>query len=202
MNRFSSRRCIARVAVAIATAVPASMLLAAAAPGPQPPVGVVSHVKVLSDKVPDVSSLDAWKQSFIKDGMTDQQKALAVWETVVAFRHQAQPPNQFLEAEGHPHDPIKDFNVYGYGQCCCASANVEALARYAGLDARGWGISAHSVPEISVGGQWCMFDASLVNYFKKPDGSVAGVQEVAKDITAFWEKHPELKNNNSALQKF
>ena len=31
-------------------------------------VGVVSHVKVLSDKVADVSSLEAWKKSFIKDG--------------------------------------------------------------------------------------------------------------------------------------
>ncbi|MFC1596351.1 hypothetical protein ACFL5Q_00195 [Planctomycetota bacterium] len=26
------------------------------------PVGVVGHVKVLSDKVPDVSSMEAWKK--------------------------------------------------------------------------------------------------------------------------------------------
>src|SRR5437899_2786201 len=32
-------------------------------------VGVVSHIKVLSDKVADVSSLAAWKKSFIRDGM-------------------------------------------------------------------------------------------------------------------------------------
>src|SRR3954462_10431463 len=156
--------------------------------------GVVSHVSVTSNHTDDVSSLEAWKKSFIKPGMTDQQKAIAIWESVVRYRHQEDPPNEFLEIGAHPHDPIKDFNVYGYGQCCCASANIEALARYIGLDARGWGISAHSVPEISIGGQWCMFDASLVNYFKKPDGSVAGVEEVSKDITAFWEKHPELKN--------
>ncbi len=31
-------------------------------------VGVVSHIKVLSDKVEDVSSLEAWKASFIKPG--------------------------------------------------------------------------------------------------------------------------------------
>ena len=51
-------------------------------------VGVVSHVKVLSDKVADVSSLEAWKKSFIYDGMSDQKKAVAVWNSSVAFVYQ------------------------------------------------------------------------------------------------------------------
>lgn len=164
--------------------------------------GVVSHVKVTSDKVQDVSSLDAWKASFIKPGMTDQEKALAVWRSVVMFRHQDIPPNEFLDTEEHPHDPIEDFNVYGYGQCCCASANVEALARFIGMDARGWGITGHSVPEISIGGRWCMFDASLINYFQKPDGSIAGVEEVGSSITDWFSKHPELRDNEARLRQF
>jgi hypothetical protein len=164
--------------------------------------GIVSHVTVLSDKVEDVSSLEAWKQAFITPGMSDEQKAEAIWRTVVMFRHQEVPPNEFLDGEGHPHDPIKDFNVYGYGQCCCASANVEALARYAGLETRGWGITGHSVPEIKIGGNWCMFDASLINYFKKPDGSVAGVEEVGKNITDWYAAHPEFKGNSDKLLKY
>src|SRR6476620_7055227 len=91
---------------------------------------IVSHIKVLSDKVEDVSSMDAWKNSFIKPGMSEMDKALAIWTTVVKFRHQHNPPNEYLEDDNHIHDPIKDYNVYGYGQCCCASANVEAFARY------------------------------------------------------------------------
>jgi len=35
-------------------------------------VGVVCHIRVLSDKVPDVGSLESWKHSFIKNDMTDQ----------------------------------------------------------------------------------------------------------------------------------
>lgn len=165
-------------------------------------VGVVSHVKVTSDKVQDVSSLEAWKTSFIKPDMTDQEKALAVWRSVVMFRHQDIPPNEFLETEEHPHDPIEDFNVYGYGQCCCASANIEALARYIGMDVRGWGITGHSVPEISIGGRWCMFDASLINYFQKPDGSIAGVEEVGSSITDWFSKHADLKDNEQKLRNF
>jgi len=165
-------------------------------------VGVVSHVKVVSDRVQDVSSLEAWKAAFIKPGMTDRDKALAVWKSVVMFRHQDIPPNEFLETETHPHDPIEDFNVYGYGQCCCASANIEALARFIGMDARGWGITGHSVPEISIGGRWCMFDASLINYFKKPDGSIAGVEEIGGSITNWIERHPEFKDNEEKLRQF
>ena len=164
--------------------------------------GVVSHVNVLSDKVPDMSSLEAWKQAFIKPDMTDQQKALAIWRTVVTFRHQDIPPNEYLEVEDHAHDPIECFNVYGYGQCCCASANVEMLARYIGLDARGWGITGHSVPEIKIGGNWCMFDASLINYFRKADGSIAGVEEIGKDITQWNDQHPDLRNNDAKLRHF
>ena len=51
-------------------------ILAASHARADDPAGVVCHVKVLSDKAPDVSSLDAWKRSFLKDGMTDHEKAL------------------------------------------------------------------------------------------------------------------------------
>lgn len=163
---------------------------------------VVSHVKVVSDKATDVSSLDAWKASVIKERMTDEQKAMAVWNSVVAFRHQEVPPNEYLENEGHPHDPIKAFNVYGYGQCCCASANLMALARHAGLAARGWGITQHSVPEVQWDGQWHMLDASLVTYFPKADGSIAGVEEISASIKEWYDKNPSMKGNDKALRDF
>ena len=112
------------------------------------PVGVVSNIKVLSDKVPDVSSLDSWQRSFINPGMTEREKALSVWRPVVSFRHQDAPPQEYLEGDGCVHDPIKTFNVYGYNMCCCASSNIAALARTIGLPARIWTIRAHLVPEV------------------------------------------------------
>ncbi|HET6250381.1 MAG TPA: hypothetical protein VFE47_22025 [Tepidisphaeraceae bacterium] len=193
-NMFHLRACLAPLIAACLA--PATLRAADASPG------VVSHVNLTTDKIEDVSSLEAWKKSFIKPGMTDQQKAIAVWETVVKFRHQDIPPNEYLANEANVHDPIKCFNVYGYGMCCCASANIEALARYAGLDARGWGITGHSVPEINVNGHWCMFDASLINFFQKPDGTIAGVEEINKSISDWYASHPEYRNNNDKLVKF
>ncbi len=164
--------------------------------------GVVSHVKVLSGNIEDVSSLEAWKASFIKPGMSDQEKALAVWQSAVMFRHQDIPPREFASNEPDVHDPIKSFNVYGYGQCCCASAHIEALSRYIGLPARGWGIVGHSVPEVSVGGQWCMLDSSLINYFTKPDGSIASLGEISKSIEDWYAAHPQFRGDNDKLVQF
>src|SRR5579862_7839479 len=133
-------------------------------------VGIVANVKVLSNNIEDVSSIEAWKKSFIKDGMSDDEKAKAVWTTVVKFRQQCPSPREYLfSGDGEVHDPIKTFNVYGYGICCCASSNIEALSRYAGLSARGWGINCHSVPEIGYDNAWHLFDASLICYFPKAD---------------------------------
>lgn len=173
----------------------------AMAGGPSAP-GVVSHIKVVSDKVEDVSSLEAWKRSFLKPGMTDRQKALAIWQTVVKFRHQDNPPLEYLDHEDQVHDPIKAFNVYGYAQCSGTAACIEALARYVGLEARGWGITGHSVPEIKIDGHWSMLDASLINYFQKPDGTIAGVEEISKEVADWYAQNPGYRNNKQKLYRF
>src|SRR4051794_20085084 len=123
------RRHVLRVFAAAALAVGVLTGQSVAADAPSVDAGVVSHISVVSDKVPDVSSLDAWKQSFIKPGMTEKEKAIAVWKSMVMFRHQASPPGDFCSNEGHTLDPIRTFNVYGYNMCDGASGGVIQLAR-------------------------------------------------------------------------
>jgi hypothetical protein len=167
------------------------------------PAGVVSFVSVSSDRVPDVGSLAAWKRSFITPGMSDAAVALAAWRSVVAFRHQDEPPREFLDETTHAHDPIKLFNVYGYSQCDCASASVMALARSAGLDARGRSLAAHSVAELSVGGRWQMFDGAYIDYFPRPDGSLAGVDDLVGAVTGWLAQNPAMAQaDRAALARF
>ncbi len=186
-----------RTAVAWAL-IAGSPLAAATAVAP----AEVCHVLVTSDKVEDVSSLEAWRKSFITEGMSDEQKGIAIWTSVVKFRHQEPPPVEFLQGEEHVHEPIKTFNVYGYGQCCCASSNIEALARYLGLKSRGWGINGHSVPEVSWDGAWHLLDASLIDYFPKADGKLAGVEEIIGGVSAWLDLHPEFKAKPDAAYPF
>jgi hypothetical protein len=171
-------------------------------PAPAEGPGVVSHVKVLSDKVPDVSSIEAWQKSFLKPGMTEEEKALAVWDSVVRFRHQDAPPKEWLQGDQCVHDPIKTFNVYGYGMCCCAASNIEGLARAAGLQARAWSINKHNVPEVLADGEWHMLDASLINYFRKADGRIASVDEIMAAVKEWLAQNPDYKGNEPKLYEF
>ncbi|HRT97128.1 MAG TPA: hypothetical protein P5532_22140 [Planctomycetota bacterium] len=166
------------------------------------PVGVVCNIKVVSDKVDDVSSLEDWKRSCIKDSMSNDEKALAIWKTVVKYRHQTAPPNEFLQQEGNVHDVMKTIHVYGYGMCCCASANTEQLARYIGWDARGWAITLHSVPEVYYDNAWHLLDGSLMNYFRNPDKSIASVADLQKAVGEWHAANPGYRGDDAKLRKF
>ncbi|HUU43218.1 MAG TPA: hypothetical protein VMX57_05530, partial [Planctomycetota bacterium] len=166
------------------------------------PVGVVSNVKVISDRIADVSSLEAWKQATLSEGMTDREKGIAIWRSVMQYQHQNAPPKEFLHPEATVLDFIKIANVYGYSFCSVASAEVIGLARYAGLPARGWTISGHCVPEVFWDGKWHLLDPSLINYFPKPDGDVASVAEIMADIARWYEKNPGFKGDNKKLYAF
>ena len=188
------------LAVALAFAVLASTNMPGR--GADGPVGVVCNVKVISDKVADVSSLADWRKSWIKPGMSDEDKALAIWKTVVKYRHQNPPPNELLQNEKNVHDVMKTIHVYGYGMCCCASANIEQLARYIGFKARGWAITAHSVPEVFYGGKWHLLDGSLMSYFRTPGGAIAGVEQISKAVMDWHEANPGYRNNDGKLRAF
>ena len=165
-------------------------------------VGVVCHVKVVSDKVPDMTNLETWKKQWIKEGMTDEQKAMAVWKTVRTFQHQEAPPNEYLHNEDAVQDPFKIFNVYGYSLCSIASCDILCLARYAGLQARGRIINSHSVPEVYWDGAWHLLDASLLCYFPKADGKLASVDEIMAGVKEWYDQNPGYKGNDAKLREF
>ncbi len=169
---------------------------------PAPTRGWVNNIKVVSDKVEDVTTLEAILDWMVKPGMSDREKALAVWETVVKFRHQDSPPNEWTENEGNVRDPVKTFNVYGYGMCGCAASNICALARAVGLRARGKGISGHSVPEVFWDGDWHLLDASLINYFPDEAGDIASIDEIAKSVREWYDKNPGYEGNDANLRQF
>src|SRR5438309_3725835 len=128
----------------------------------------LNNLKVLSDKVDDVSTVESLLKSFVKPGMTDQERARAIWSAVVRYRHQAPPPDEALSAEWEAHDPAKILNVYGYCMCCCSSALIAALNRADGREARGRILDGHIVAEVYYGGGWHMYDASLIAHFPRP----------------------------------
>jgi hypothetical protein len=195
-----------RILAASATLL--ALSFAAFAHGDEGAIGVVSHLNLVSDKSQDLSTLDAWKKTYIREGMSDQEKAIAVFNTMVRYRQQASPPSEYLRsgmAGGHVHDPMKTIHVYGYGQCCCVAGENTGLARYLGLQARGRDITAHSVCEVFYDDAWHLIDSSVMNYFVKEDGKLASVDEIHQAVRAWFSEDPQrmkLAGIDSELRKF
>lgn len=164
------------------------------------PGGRVNQLKVLSDKIDDVTTVENIVKSFAKPGMSDQERAKALWTAVIKYRHQTAPPNEYLAGDWEAHDPVKIFNVYGYCMCCCCSAIVEALNREDGREARGRILNGHSVPEVRYRDNWHMFDGSLITFFPRPDdGLVASVDDIAASISDWYSRNPGFQKNTQKI---
>jgi hypothetical protein len=175
----------------IAAAALALTFFAGASQAQQAP-GVVSNIKVLMAGWPDVPSLEDWKKTYIKDGMSDKDKALAIFNAQVTFQNPDAPPAEYLQREDTVLDPIKTYNVYGYTLCSISAANMACMGRYAGMPAKNTTIQNHVIPEFFYDGAWHMYDADLVQYFPKADGSVASLDEIVAGIQAWLKDHPDF----------
>lgn len=129
---------------------------------------------------PDFGSVQGMLGSILTSGMTDEQKAIAIWRFLVDWRYHYYPADGGDEL----HDPVKFINVYGYGFCDDSAKSFAILCRGAGIRARAWGLNGHVVGEAFYGGAWHMFDPDHEVYYRMPAGHVAGVEELAA--------HPEV----------
>ena len=170
-------------------------------PGQAVPAGVVCKIRVASDKVPDVSTMEAWKKAFIKDGMSDEEKAMAIWRTIAMFQHQDSGVMEYLHNEDLLTDAMKVIHVYGYSYCGMAAAHAIELARYIGLEARGWTINSHVVPEIKWDNAWHLLDPSLILYFPKADKTVAGVEEIIAGVKAWYATNPDYWDGKHGIEE-
>ena len=93
MKCFARHRVIAVAASVTLIALSLSALAHGADRGTAAPAGVVSHLNLVSDKSQDLATLDAWKRTYLKPGMSDQEKAIAVFNTMTRYRQQASPPH-------------------------------------------------------------------------------------------------------------
>lgn len=125
---------------------------------------------------PDFTSAETMIASILKPGMSDEEKAIAIWRFLVDWRYHHHPPDGSHEV----HDPAKFLGVYGYGYCDDAAHNFVSLCRIAGIQARAWNLSRrHVVAEAFFDGGWHMFDPDHEVYFRDEYGHIMSVEELA-----------------------
>ncbi|MBA3708043.1 MAG: hypothetical protein H0W83_04370 [Planctomycetes bacterium] len=161
-----------------------------------PHAGVVSNVLVVSNHVEDVSSIEAFEKSMFKEGMTGEQKAIAIYDAIVTFGHFDPPPVEHSALDSpYPKDAIKIFNVYGYSSEATSLAMVQ-LARHAGMEARAWTVNKWGcVPEVKYDGAWHAMDPTMTCYFRNAAGAIASVEELRAGVKAWYEKNSDFHGN-------
>jgi transglutaminase-like putative cysteine protease len=138
---------------------------------------------------PDLTTTDAILASVVRPGMTDEQKALALWTEMVVSRHHDIAAAAGLEAS----DPVKLLGVYGFGFCNDVSHALASLLERAGLRARVVSWEQHTVVEVRLDGRWRMLDADLGRIYRTRSGELASVADVfARRATAAFTPAGEL----------
>ena len=109
---------------------------------------------VVSEHVPDFSTLENIVRSPRFAGLEDEALAVALWGLLVdrelGLFHYC--PAQEALWRKDAHDPLAVFNVYGFTICHVHAHVLAMIARAAGLPARIANISGHEGTEIFYGG--------------------------------------------------
>ena len=122
-------------------------------------------------------TLDEIVAGAIKPGMTDKEKALALWFQEIRYRYHFDGNNAELG------DPIKVFNVYGHNTCGNDSVCLAGLWHKAGFKrvapARCMG---HCISQTFFDGRWNLLDGDQhVIYLLRDNETIANDRDIARD---------------------
>lgn len=134
----------------------------------------VKDAKIVNDRAPDCSSLDAIVKSITGGCKSDDERAIAIYNFCrYAYYHHAYP------SEPGGISALKLINVYGWGLCGGQHTVLAALWEAAGFDWRYRGWRGHTTVEVFYGGRWHYFDTFLKFYTWAPDLEAPGGRTVA-----------------------
>ena len=141
--------------------------------------GVAAQVQspwVTSDRTVDCSSYETILAGVLRPGMTDEQKAIALYDF---YRQMVYHYQNIAESR----NPLKCINVIGNTLCGSQGTCMKGLLTAAGLKARVVSHPGHTFYEVFYGGKWHGFD-TMTNFYvftRRPNRNVASFEELHKD---------------------
>ncbi len=140
----------------------------------------------LSNGRNDFRSLDRIVARAIEPGMSDAEKARALWWQEVQHRFHLEGDN------GELLDPVKVFNVYGYNTCGNDSICLAGLWRKAGLKVAPARLVGHCVTQAFYDGAWHLMDGDMhAIYLLRDNQTVAGEQDLVRDHDLIRRTHTQ-----------
>ena len=144
----------------------------------------LADIRIVNDRAPDCSSIEALIASVTRECKTDDERAIAIYNAAYyLYYHHAYPS----EASGDI-GALKMLNVYGWSLCGGEHTVLAALWEKAGYKwrYRGWSNPGHTTVECFYGGRWHYLDTFLRFYAWMPDPAAPGGRTIAgqEDIKA------------------
>src|SRR5229473_2945485 len=131
-------------------------------------------------------TLDEIMASAVEPGMTDREKAFALWFQEIRHRYHWAGDNAELG------DPVKVFNVYGHNTCGNDSICLAGLWHKAGLKVTPARVVGHCVSQCFFDGRWNLFDGDMHSmYLLRDNRTVACEQDLVRDHDLIKRSHTQ-----------
>jgi hypothetical protein len=131
-------------------------------------------------------TLDEIVASAVKPGMTDREKAHALWFQEIRHRYHWGGDNNELG------DPVKVFNIYGHNTCGNDSICLAGLWKRAGLKVTPARVVGHCVTQAYFDGRWNLFDGDMHSmYLLRDNRTVACEQDLVRDHDLIKRTHTQ-----------
>lgn len=131
-------------------------------------------------------SMDEIVSSAIAPGMTDREKAHALWFQEIRHRYHWAGDNKELG------DPVKVFNIYGHNTCGNDSICLAGLWKHARLKVTPARVVGHCVTQCYFDGRWNLFDGDMHSmYLLRDNRTVASEQDLVRDHDLIKRSHTQ-----------
>ncbi len=138
----------------------------------------------LSNGRNDFRSLAEIVARAVKPGMSDREKAIALWRLQSTHRFHAS------SGDNEVNDPVKVFNVYGYTTCGNDSICLAGLWRAAGFAVRPARCPGHCISQVFYDGRWNLLDGDLGPFYLLRDNvTIASEQDLVRDHDLLKRSH-------------
>lgn len=138
---------------------------------------------------------------------SDHDRALALFNWILTHQWHNASPQEWCTPGVSPGQRPDDTELmvydanrgrfsYGYGLCGTVHAWNEVYWKALGMPARRRAFPGHTNSEVFVDGKWRAFDTDMAGIVFNRDGSVAGYDDIAKDLTLLdlpktpWPRYP------------
>jgi hypothetical protein len=140
----------------------------------------------LSNGHNDFRTIDRIVARAIEPGMSDADKARALWWQEIQHRFHHEGDNDELL------DPVKVLNVYGHNTCGNDSIALAGLWKRAGFTVAPARLVGHCVTQVHYNGSWHLFDGDMHSiYLLRDNETIAGEQDLVRDHDLIRRTHTQ-----------